>query len=132
MPRTDAVATNFKPDTLKRFKDLCKQQGLKYTKVLEQLAENYLQTHRAVPAKPSVAGVTAHSIPPDQRDPAEQTRQELLELQNLEIIERLARVEADDREFVSAFEILLHRVEALEAKFGSSIREPKHLPHMEQ
>ena len=33
-----------------------------------------------------------------------------------EMLERLERVEADDREFVSAFEMLLHRVESLEEK----------------
>ena len=45
-----------------------------------------------------------------------------------EMLERLERVEADDREFVSAFEILIHRVEALEQKIGGVTEEEKHLP----
>ena len=45
-----------------------------------------------------------------------------------ELLERTERLEADDREFVSAFEILIHRVEALEAKVGGNEAEPKHHP----
>ena len=34
----------------------------------------------------------------------------------MELLERTERLESDDREFASAFEMLMHRVEALEQK----------------
>jgi hypothetical protein len=43
----------------------------------------------------------------------------------------MERVEADDREFVSAFEMLLHRVEALESQVTSKDIE-KRLEHLEK
>jgi len=46
--RPGAFAANFSPDTLNRFRDLCKEQGRQYTKVLERLAEFYLETGGAV------------------------------------------------------------------------------------
>jgi hypothetical protein len=46
--RPGAFAANFNPETLNRFRDLCKQQGRQYTKVLERLAEFYLETGGAV------------------------------------------------------------------------------------
>ena len=48
-----------------------------------------------------------------------------------EILERMERVEADDREFASAFEMLLHRVEALESQVTSKDIE-KRLEHLEK
>ena len=42
--RPGAFAANFTPDVLNRFRDLCKQQGKQYTKVLQLLAELYLDT----------------------------------------------------------------------------------------
>jgi len=51
MPRPGAFAANFSPDTLNRFRDLCKQQGKQYTKVLERLAElEVLKTFAAIEA----------------------------------------------------------------------------------
>jgi len=51
MPRPGAFAANFSPDTLNRFRDLCKQQGKQYTKVLERLAElEVLETFAAIEA----------------------------------------------------------------------------------
>jgi hypothetical protein len=127
--RPGAFAANFHPDTLNRFRDLCKRQGRQYTKVLERLAEIYLQTNGEVLDVPSVPKSSAHAIPPEDHNPANQTKQELVELQNLEILQRLDRVEADDREFVSAFEILIHRVEALEKKAGVIYSDTHHRPH---
>ena len=48
VPRPGAFAANFNPETLDRFRSLCKQQGRQYTKVLERLAEMYLDTEGAV------------------------------------------------------------------------------------
>jgi uncharacterized protein (UPF0335 family) len=47
-----------------------------------------------------------------------------------ELIERIERLECDDREFVHAFEVLIHRVEALEKSIGTSRDEPKHTPKL--
>ena len=117
--RPGAFNANFAPDTLEAFKTLCRQQGKKYTKVLEQFAEIYLKSNGAVLEEMSVpssgaAGAASSSIT---------TRGTYAEM-----LERLERVEADDREFVSAFEILIHRVEALEQKLGGAEEEPKHHP----
>lgn len=67
--RAGAFAANFTPATLNAFRELCKQQGKQYTKVLERLAELYLETDgkvldASVPTavstkKPSSASVDA-------------------------------------------------------------------------
>jgi len=131
MPRPGAFAANFSPDTLNRFRDLCKQQGKQYTKVLERLAELYLETDgqvltAACSLRQSVPPVQGkHSIPP-----MEHTGNATASLDSLhsEILQRLESVEADDREFVSAFEILLNRVEALEKKVGLTHKDNHHRP----
>ena len=48
MPRPGAFAANFRPEVLDRFRELCRRQGRQYTKVLERLAEVYLETEGAV------------------------------------------------------------------------------------
>jgi len=79
----------------------------------------YLETGGAVlESASSVPKSSAPSTPTDDHGPANHTKQELLEVQNLEILQRLERLEANGREFVSAFEILIHRVESLEKKAG--------------
>jgi len=52
--RQGSFAANFSPDTLSRFRDLCKQQDRQYTKVLERLAVLYLETNGEVLNSPSV------------------------------------------------------------------------------
>ena len=117
--RPGAFNANFAPDTLDAFKALCRQQGKQYTKVLEQFADLYLKSKGTLLEEMSVpssaeAGAASSSIT---------TRGTYAEM-----LERLERVEADDREFVSAFEILIHRVEALEEKVGGTEDGQKHLP----
>jgi hypothetical protein len=48
VPRPGAFAANFRPEVLDRFRELCRRQGRQYTKVLERLAEVYLETEGAV------------------------------------------------------------------------------------
>ena len=48
-----------------------------------------------------------------------------------ELLERMERVEADDREFVSAFEMLLHRVETLEGHVTNKDIEER-MEHLEK
>ena len=58
--RLGAFAANFNPDTLTRFRNLCRQQDRQYTKVLERLAVLYLDTNGEVlnsPSVPSPVGV---------------------------------------------------------------------------
>ena len=117
--RPGAFNANFAPDTLKAFKALCRQQGKQYTKVLEQFAEIYLKSNGTVLQDMSVPS-SADSVGASSSITTRGTYAEMLE--------RLERVEADDREFVSAFEILIHRVEALEQKMGGTEEEPKHHP----
>ena len=117
--RPGAFNANFAPDTLEAFKALCRQQGKQYTKVLEQFAELYLKSNGTLLEEmsvPSSGGAVAASSSITTRGTY------------AEMLERLERVEADDREFVSAFEILIHRVEALEQKMGGTEEEPKHHP----
>ena len=46
--RPGAFAAQFAPETLQRFKDLCRQQDKAYSKVLERLAVLYIETNGAV------------------------------------------------------------------------------------
>ena len=117
--RPGAFNANFAPETLEAFKALCRKQGKQYTKVLEQFADLYLKSEGAVLEQmsvPSSGGAVAASSSITTRGTY------------AEMLERLERVEADDREFVSAFEILIHRVDALEQKVGGAEEEPKHHP----
>ena len=117
--RPGAFNANFAPETLEAFKALCRKQGKQYTKVLEQFAELYLKSEGAVLEQMSVPQ-TAGTVAAANSITTRGTYAEMLE--------RLERVEADDREFVSAFEILIHRVDALEQKLGGLEDEPKHHP----
>ena len=121
--RPGAFNANFAPDTLEAYKNLCRQQGKQYTKVLEQLADLYLKTNGKVLEEMSVPppAMTTGAVPASS---SIFTRGDTV----AELLERTERLEADDREFVSAFEILIHRVEALEAKVGGNEEEPKHHP----
>ena len=117
--RPGAFNANFAPETLEAFKALCRKQGKQYTKVLEQFAELYLKSEGAVLEQMSVPPI-ADTVAASSSITTRGTYAGMLE--------RLERVEADDREFVSAFEILIHRVDALEQKLGGVEDEPKHHP----
>ena len=103
----------------KQFKEFCRSQGLSPRAVLDQLAELYVNSKGAVLQASGLEG-GHHSIPPAPVPLPEETTSEL--------IERIERLECDDREFVHAFEVLIHRVEALETRLGSPRDEPKHMP----
>ena len=121
-----AFKINFAPDTLEAFKDLSRLQGKQYTTVLEQLAEAYLKTNGTLLEDMSAPAPAATS----KQVPASSsinTRGDTV----AELLERMERVEADDREFVSAFEMLLHRVETLEGQVTCKDIE-KRLEHLEK
>ncbi|MEB3158046.1 MAG: hypothetical protein VKK03_01140 [Synechococcus sp.] len=105
----------------KAFKEFCRAQGLAPRAVLDQLAALYVNSHGAVLQGSTMAG-GSHSIPPAPVPLPEETTTELLE--------RIERLECDDREFVHAFEVLIHRVEALESRIGAPREEPKHTPKL--
>ena len=89
--------------------------------VLDQLAALYVSSEGAILQGITQHG-TSHSMPPAPVPLPEETTSEL--------IERIERLECDDREFVHAFEVLIHRVEALESRLGSPRDEPKHTPKL--
>ena len=62
-PRAGAFSANFAPEILDRFRELCKQQSKSYSKVLERLAELYLETDGAVLDSPSVPTSIKQSNP---------------------------------------------------------------------
>ena len=103
--REGSFNANFAPATLSAFKEHCKQSGKQYTKVLERLAELYLESDGAI--------VSAPEAPAGSTGPARSSfrnRKDTLS----EVLERLDRLEGDSQEFASAFEMLVHRVEVLE------------------
>ena len=94
--------------------------------MLEQFADLYLKSNgtlleeMSVPSSIETVGSSRHHGGASNSITTRGTYAEMLE--------RLDRVEADDREFVSAFEILIHRVEALEQKVGGVDDGEKHFP----
>ena len=119
--RPGTFNANFAPDLLESFKSVCREQGLKYTKVLEQFAQLYVSSNGEVLEK--MRSETQQSTSPVAASSPITTRGTYAEM-----LERLESVESNGREFVSAFEILIHRVEALEEKMGGTEDGQKHLP----
>ena len=90
MARPGAFAANFTPDVLDRFRELCKQQGKQYTKVLQLLAELYLETE---------GGVLDGRVTTSPTDPDKKKRQVQVEsLQNKLLEDLLKRVEVLEKE----------------------------------
>ena len=115
MPRPGAFAANFTPDVLNRFRDLCKKQGKQYTKVLQLLAELYLETDGAV-LDGRVATAPA--------DPDKKKRQVQVEsLQNKLLEDLLKRVEVLEKQKVKT-EYELDRVQKSVAFLQSGLQEP--------
>lgn len=108
--RPGAFNANFAPETLESFKAVCRDRGEKYTKILEHFAQLYVQTNGEVLKQLSVGSSSASTSPAAASNPIT-TRGTYAEM-----LERLESVESNGREFVSAFEMLLHRVETLESK----------------
>ena len=50
MGREGGFSANFRPKVLNEFRELCKEQGKQYTKVLEQLAEQYVDSGGVMPS----------------------------------------------------------------------------------
>ena len=87
--RPGAFAAQFAPETLQRFKDLCRQQDKAYSKVLERLALLYVETNGEVLADRSAPGAAVAAA-----SPGVQKRQVQVEtLQNKLLEDLLKRVE---------------------------------------
>lgn len=114
--RPGAFTANFAPDVLDRFRVLCKQQGKQYTKVLQLLAELYLETEGAVLDGKS-------SLPPV--DPERKKRQVQVEsLQNKLLEDLLKRVELLEKQKVKT-DYELDRVQKSVAFIQSGLQEPR-------
>ena len=115
MSRPGAFAANFRPEVLDRFRDLCRRQGRQYTKVLERLAEVYLETDGAV------LDGTASSGP---ADPDKKKRLVQVEsLQNKLLEDLLKRVEVLEKQKVKT-DYEIERVQKSVAFLRSGLQEP--------
>ncbi|WP_254896024.1 hypothetical protein [Synechococcus sp. HK05] len=98
-----------------RFRDLCRRQGKQYTKVLERLAEVYLETEGAV-----LDGVVSVGPPdPDRKKRLVQVES----LQNKLLEDLLKRVELLEKHKVKA-DYELERVQKSLAFLRSGLHEP--------
>ena len=118
MARPGAFAANFTPEVLDRFRDLCKQQGKQYTKVLQLLAELYLETDGAV---------LDGRVAADPVDPDKKKRQVQVEsLQNKLLEDLLKRVELLEKQKVKT-DYEIDRMQKSVAFLQSGLQEPKKL-----
>ena len=87
--RPGAFAAQFAPETLQRFRDLCRQQDKAYSKVLERLALLYIETNGAVLAERVAPGAAAPGVQKRQVQ-VESLQNKLLEdlLKRVEILEK--------------------------------------------
>ncbi len=114
-PRPGAFAANFTPEVLTRFRELCKQQGKQYTKVLQLLAELYLETNGDVLDGRSVTAPVS---------PENKKRQVQVEsLQNKLLEDLLKRVEVLEKQKVKT-DYEVERVQKSIAFIQSGLREP--------
>jgi hypothetical protein len=107
--REGAFSANFTPEILDRFRELCKQQSKSYSKVLERLAELYLETNGEVLNSPSVP-----TTPKQSKSVSESSDSALLR----EMQKKLEQLESDYTNADEHLEVLLEdittRLEMLE------------------
>ena len=113
--RPGAFAAQFAPETLQRFKDLCRQQDKAYSKVLERLALLYVETDGGILSTASTASAPSKGV---------QKRQVQVEsLQNKLLEDLLKRVEIlEKKETKTLYE--LDRVHKELAFFKSGLKAP--------
>ena len=107
--REGAFSANFTPEILDRFRELCKQQSKSYSKVLERLAELYLETNGEVLNSPSVP-----TTPKQSKSVSESSDSALLR----EMQKKLEQLESDyinaDEHLEALIEDITTRLEILE------------------
>ena len=102
MGRAGGFSANFSPETLEAFRSLCKEQGKQYTKVLEQMAEIYIQ-HGGNVEVLMTTGATGSSS----------------QVSTMKLIQRLERLEENEEfnaETFHSIQDLEKRLSALEGK----------------
>jgi hypothetical protein len=102
MSRPGAFAANFAPSTLNRFRDLCKQQGRQYTKVLERLAEVYVATNGGILDFPSV---------PDASRESGSSSVQIDSSQFQDLLHRVEQLESESRIADNHLEVLISSLE---------------------
>lgn len=107
MGRPGSFSANFDPALLDSFRDLCKRQGKQYTKVLEHLAREYLESDGQILSvpPPGAAG----------RSGSDETDSEVLK----HILQRLEQLESNDQETEDSIRVLFDRLIVLEKHFQS-------------
>ena len=87
--RPGAFAAQFAPETLQRFKDLCRQQDKAYSKVLERLALLYVETDGGILGTTGSASAPSKGVQKRQVQ-VESLQNKLLEdlLKRVEILEQ--------------------------------------------
>ena len=114
--RPGAFAANFTPEVLDRFRYLCKQQGKQYTKVLQLLAELYLETE---------GGVLDGRVSTSPTDPDKRKRQVQVEsLQNKLLEDLLKRVELLEKQKVKT-DYEMDRMQKNIAFIQSGLQDPQ-------
>ena len=83
--REGSFNANFSPQTLSSFKNLCKDQSRQYTKVLERLAELYLNTNGKILTQ--IGESLAPEISKRNRD-LDEIRQSIEQLETMTSIDR--------------------------------------------
>ena len=83
--REGSFNANFSPQTLSSFKNLCKDQSRQYTKVLERLAELYLNTNGKILAQ--ISGSLDSEISKGSRD-LDEIRQSIEQLETMRSMDR--------------------------------------------
>ncbi len=103
--RPGAFNANFAPDTLEAFKNLCRQQGKAYTKVLEQFAELYLKSNGQMLDEMPVPGAGSTHESHERKHAATSSKVDLNAVE-----ERLSKLEEDDQETKETFETIFERL----------------------
>lgn len=116
MSRPGAFTANFTPEVLDRFRGFCRKQGKQYTKVLQLLAELYLETNGAV----LDGRIALESTPPERK----KLQVQVESLQNKLLEDLLKRVELLEKQKVRA-DYELDRIQKSIAFIQSGLHEPR-------
>ena len=99
MGRAGGFSANFSPETLEAFRTLCKEQGKQYTKVLEQMAEVYIQNNGNIEVLMSASAVGSNSRGSTKS-----------------LVRRLDQLEENEEYNAETFEDLEKRINVLEGR----------------
>lgn len=115
MGRAGAFSAAFHPETLDRFRSLCRANGEQYTKVLERLAELYLETDGHVLSAASSLNL---SVPAAASSTKRSSSGADLDEGAEDLSKRLERLEENDEYNEETFSTLFNRLDEIEKKLG--------------